>query len=43
MKVYFDHEKLGVYREAIAFCDWVGEFLSQISAKAAAKDQLYRA
>jgi hypothetical protein len=30
--------KLDVYREAIAFCGWVGEFLSQISAKAAAKD-----
>jgi four helix bundle protein len=43
MKVYFDHEKLAVYQEAIAFCGWVGELLSQISAKAAAKDQLDRA
>jgi len=43
MKTYFDHEKLDVYQEAIAFCGWVGELLSQISAKAAAKDQLYRA
>jgi four helix bundle protein len=43
MKKYFDHEKLDVYREAIAFCGWVGEFLAGISAKAAAKDQLDRA
>ena len=43
MKIHFDHEKLDVYRESIAFCGWVGEFLSAISAKAAAKDQLDRA
>lgn len=43
MKVYFDHEKLDVYQEAIAFCGWVGEFLTAISSKAAAKDQLDRA
>ena len=43
MKIYFDHEKLDVYQEAIAFCDWVGEFIAAISAKAAAKDQLDRA
>jgi len=43
MKIYFDHEKLDVYREAINFCGWVGEFLASISAKAAAKDQLHRA
>jgi len=43
MKIYFDHEKLDVYQEAIAFCGWVGEFLPAISAKAAAKDQLDRA
>ena len=43
MKAYFDHEKLDVYQEAIAFCGWVRELLSQISAKAAAKDQLDRA
>jgi four helix bundle protein len=43
MKTYFDHEKLDVYQEAIAFCGWVGEFLTVISAKAAAKDQLDRA
>ena len=43
MKVYFDHEKLDVYREAIAFCAWTGELLNAIVAKAAAKDQLDRA
>jgi four helix bundle protein len=43
MKIYFDHEKLDVCREAIAFCAWVGELLNAISAKAAAKDQLDRA
>jgi hypothetical protein len=43
MKIYFDHEKLDVYREAITFCAWVGDFLAAISAKAATKDQLDRA
>src|SRR5436189_6239785 len=43
MKIYFDREKLDVYQEAIAFCGWVGEFLTAISTKAAAKDQLDRA
>jgi len=38
-----DHGKLDVYQEAIVFCGWVGELLAQISAKAAAKDQLDRA
>jgi len=33
MKIYFDHEKLDVYCESIAFCGWVGEFLGTISAK----------
>ena len=32
-----------MYQESIAFCGWVGELLGQISAKAAAKDQLDRA
>jgi len=43
MKIYFDHKKLDVYREAIAFCAWAGELLNEIAAKAAAKDQLDRA
>jgi four helix bundle protein len=43
MKIYFDHEKLDVYRASIEFCAWVGDFLAWISGKAAAKDQLDRA
>jgi len=43
MKIYFDHEKLDVYGEAIDFCGWVGAFLAATAAKAAAKDQLDRA
>jgi four helix bundle protein len=43
MRIYFDHEKLDVYRDAIDFCSWVGEFLAAFSAKTAAKDQLDRA
>ena len=43
MKTYFDHEKLNVYQVSLAFNEWVGEFLSSINAKAAAKDQLDRA
>src|SRR6202162_3442649 len=43
MKIYFDHEKLDVYREAILFCGWVGEVLATITARAAVKDQLDRA
>ena len=43
MKTYFDRERLDVYQEAIAFCGWVGDLLSEISAEAAAKDQLDRA
>jgi four helix bundle protein len=40
---YFDHEKLDVYRQSIAFCAWVGDFLPSISQKTAGKDQLDRA
>ena len=43
MKTYFDHERLDVSQESIAFCGWVGELLGDITAKAAAKDQLDRA
>jgi four helix bundle protein len=43
MKTYFDHERLDVYQESIAFCGWAGDLLAEISAKAAAKDQLDRA
>jgi four helix bundle protein len=40
---YFDHEKLDVYRNSVAFCGWVGDFLPSITQKTAAKDQLDRA
>ena len=43
MKTYFDHEKLDAYQESIVFCSWVGDLLSEITSKAAAKDQLDRA
>jgi four helix bundle protein len=43
MKTYFDHERLDVYQEAIAFGGWVGDLLSEVTVKAAAKDQLDRA
>jgi four helix bundle protein len=43
MKTLFDHEKLDVYQESIAFCGWVGEFLKSTPGKTAAKDQLDRA
>ena len=43
MKIFFDHEKLDVYREAIAFCGWAGEILGTITARAAVKDQFDRA
>src|SRR5438046_10511975 len=43
MKTYFDHEKLDVDREAIAFCGWVGDLLSEVTVKASAREQLDRA
>jgi four helix bundle protein len=43
MKAYFDHERLNVYQEAVAFCGWVGDLLNELTAKAATKDQLDRA
>src|SRR5438093_9005969 len=43
MKTDFDHEKLDFYQESIAVCGWVGDLLSDVSGKAAAKDQLDRA
>ncbi len=43
MTALFDHEKLDVYRAAIAFCAWTGEFLDGTAGKTAAKDQLDRA
>ena len=43
MTVYFDHEKLNVYQEAIAFVSWADELIRSVSRGAAAKDQLDRA
>ena len=43
MRPYFDHEKLKVYQSAIRFVTWSKDLLAEISAKAAAKDQLDRA
>jgi len=43
MTVYFDHEKLNVYQEAIAFVSWADELIRSISRAVAAKDQLDRA
>jgi four helix bundle protein len=42
MKTYFDHERLDVYQEAIAFCGWAGDLPSEVTVKASAKDQLDR-
>src|SRR5436190_22098112 len=36
----FDHEKLTVYQAAIRFVSWSTKLLSQVHAKAAAKDHL---
>src|SRR5437762_7509751 len=43
MTPHFDHDKLDVYQESIAFCAWAGDILSTTTVKAAAKDQLDRA
>ena len=43
MPVYFDHEKLNVYQEAILFVSWADEFVQPIPKNVAAKDQLDRA
>jgi four helix bundle protein len=43
MKIYFDHEKLDVYQQTLAFCGWAGDLIEGINSKAAAKDQLDRA
>ena len=43
MRSYFDHEKLTVYRSAIAFITWSTDLLGHVEARAAVKDQLDRA
>ena len=43
MKTYFDHEKLDVYQQAIAFGGSIGKLLGEVTARTAAKDQFDRA
>ena len=43
MQDYFDHEKLGVYQEAIAFVAWWVELSERCSGPARVKDQMDRA
>ena len=40
---WFDHEKLDVYREAVAFVAWLSEMLETTSKAGEVKDQLDRA
>jgi four helix bundle protein len=43
MAVFFDHEKLRVYQEAIAFVAWWEEINSRCTCPPAVKDQMDRA
>jgi len=43
MKAHFDHEKLDVYQEAIAFVKWVDDLLEGIPKSLAVHNQLDRA
>jgi hypothetical protein len=42
-ETFFDHEKLEVYREAIAFTSWVSALLDGMTRISEVKDQLDRA
>jgi four helix bundle protein len=42
-KIYFDHEKLAVYQEAIAFVAWLAPLLEGLSRPGEVRDQLDRA
>jgi four helix bundle protein len=42
-KVFFDHEKLEVYREAIAFVAWISPILESLTKAGEVRDQLDRA
>lgn len=42
-KVYFDHEKLRVYQDALRFIAFADPILAEISSRLAARDQLDRA
>jgi four helix bundle protein len=39
----FDHERLNVYKQALAFVAWVGPLIEELPGKIAARDQLDRA
>ncbi|MCX6377767.1 MAG: four helix bundle protein [Armatimonadetes bacterium] len=41
--IYFDHQKLNVYQEAVRFVAWADELIQSIQRGVAAKDQLDRA
>jgi four helix bundle protein len=43
MKIFFDHEKLEVYRKALAFAQWTEVILERIPKSAAVHNQLDRA
>jgi four helix bundle protein len=43
MKIFFDHEKLDVYRKALAFAQWAEVILERIPKSAAVHNQLDRA
>ena len=43
MRRVFDHEKLKVYNQAVAFVAWVGPVIEELQARLAARDQLDRA
>ena len=43
MKIYFDHEKLEVYRKALAFAQWAEVILERVPKSAAVHNQLDRA
>jgi four helix bundle protein len=43
MKIYFDHEKLDVYRKALAFAQWTEVILERVPKSAAVHNQLDRA
>lgn len=40
---YFDHEKLAVYQDSIAFIAWLSDLLEQVAKAGDVKDQLDRA
>jgi len=43
MKIFFDHEKLEVYRKALAFAQWAEVILERVPKSAAVHNQLDRA